>query len=144
MRKRITWTSGAKTTPSDHWTKLPPFTPTKMFDDPSWETHLQVGSLWTLTCGAVTPSSAGAGRAWSPADNGHTYIFRVGYNEPRFRQGAVAVFVGTTRVTEAKGNTAVEILRPTFVVGGIKVLTNDLTLFQPIHVTDGQLEDKKP
>jgi len=134
-RKRITWTAAAKAEPAKG-PKLPAYTATKTFHEKDWEQFLSVGSLWTLVEAVRT--------ADNPERWGHrTYGTGLLYVIPTFSwqpvavKGDLAVYVGTTRVAEAKGNTVVEHLRPTFVVNGLKVLTADLALFRPAHVTDG-------
>lgn len=133
-RKQITWTAAAKAAP-DKGAKLPPYTATKSFHNKDWELLLQVGSMWTLTETVRLADNADHwGRSYS---TGLAYVVPTFSWQPFAAKGALAVYVGTTRVSEAKGNTVVEHLRPTFVVGGVKVLTADLNTFQPAYVTDG-------
>lgn len=134
VRKRITWTAAAKSEPNKPEAKLPPYTATKTFHNKDWELLLQVGSMWTLAETVRLADNAGGYRSYG---TGLAYIIPTLYWQPFAAKGALAVYVGTTRVAEAKGNTVVEHLRPTFVVGGVKVLAADLNLVQPSHVTDG-------
>ena len=134
-RKRITWTAAAKSEPVKG-AKLPPYTATESFHNKDWELLLQVGSMWTLTQTVRLVDNA---HLWVffGYDTGLAYVVPTFSMQPFAEKGALAIYVGTTRVAEAKGNTVVEHLRPTFVLNGVKVLTADLNTFQPAYVTDG-------
>ena len=134
-RKQITRTAAAKSQPVKG-AKLPPYTATKSFHDKNWELLLQVGSMWIPT-ETIRLSDNAVHWGHRSYGTGLAYVVPTFSWQPFAEKGALAVYVGTTRVAEAKGNTVVEHLRPTFVLNGVKVLTADLNTFQPAYVTDG-------
>jgi hypothetical protein len=138
-RKRITWTTGAR----GDMRRLPHYVPNKPFDNPAYESICTVGSMW-LTMQSCAASSSAVGADWANERKEHTYIVPTYYGVARFPMGSIAIFVGTTRVSETKGNTVIDVLRPTFYINGIKVLTADLGLFSPLGdlpVTAGEVEE---
>lgn len=136
-RKRITWTAEARAPKQ----RLPHYVPNKSFADPAYESICTVGSMWQTTQNCSSSSSA-VGIDWAAEGNEHIYVVPTHYGIVRFPAGSMAVFVGTTRVSEAKGNTVIDVLRPTFIINGIKVLAADLGIFSPLGdlpVTSGKL-----
>jgi hypothetical protein len=136
-RKRITWTAEARAPKQ----RLPHYVPNKPFADPVYESICTVGSMWQTTQSCSSSTSA-VGVDWASEVNDRIYIVPTFYGSVRFPAGSMAVFVGTTRVSEAKGNTVIDVLRPTFIINGIKVLAADLEIFRPLGdlpVTSGKI-----
>lgn len=138
-RKRITWTAE----PQLKGQRLPPYFPNRPFANPAYEELCTLGSLWLTADNCAISNTPDASR-WATEGNEYCYIIPVLYGRITFPRGSLAIFVGTTRVAESKGNSVVEILRPTFIVNGIRVLAANLDIFLPLPDTARIVEGNLP
>ena len=138
-RKRITWTAE----PQLKGQRLPPYFPNRPFANPAYEELCTLGSLW-LTADNCSISSAAGRLDRATEDKEYCYIIPMLRGRITFPRGSLAIFAGTTRVAESKGNSVVEILRPTFIVNGIRVLAANLDIFLPPPDTARIIEGNLP
>ena len=144
-RKRITWTAE----PQLKRQRLPPYFPNRPFSNPAYEELCTLGSLWLTADNCAISNTPDASR-WATGGidphqgNEYCYIIPVLYGRITFPRGSLAIFAGTTRVSESKGNSVVEILRPTFIVNGIRVLAANLDIFLPLPDTARIVEGNLP
>jgi hypothetical protein len=125
-RKQVTWKDGNKPSPAlrplPYWQDVPV---TEKYSEILAE-KLVVGNIF-FTTEPLNRTVHTRGYADPP------YPYLTVYpGLAMYPQGSIAVYAGTVRVEEQKGNSLLRAVRHSFIIAGSRYITNNLNHFMPI------------
>lgn len=92
--------------------------------------HLVPGSLWRTTA----PLSPWTSRAVVLDPHPFAYLDNAWIDtSATFPVGTFGIYAGTVRLTESSGGKNYSVTRPSFIIGGVRYITSNLTHYEPVH-----------
>jgi len=127
-RKQVIWKVDRESSPVMRPRPYIPDVPLTEETSKSFEGQLESGNLFFTT---KSLSSQDQSRGTIPPP--YPYLFEVwGWGQTiEVPAGSMAVYSGTIRVEETKGQASIRSLRHSFIIGGKRYITNNLNHFSP-------------
>jgi len=125
--KQVTWKDGNKPSPAlrplPYWQDIPV---TEEYSKVLTEKLVPGNMFFTVKPLNRTVHARGY------ADPPYPYLTEGHKGTEMYPRGSMAVYAGTVRVEEQKGNSVVRVVRHSFIIAGSRYITNNLNHFMPI------------
>lgn len=135
--KKVTWKVDREVAPALHPRHYVMDVPLEPWHEKLLEGQLEPGTLFLVKGNLTTQSSNG----YLPPP--HPYLVDTWY-DPMFKSGTLAIYAGTVRVEERKGNGLFRAKRHSFIIDGCRYLTINLHHYTPANIDLAQLVEAAP